>query len=224
MNYQWIKEKRKSIKVTISPQNDIIIKTPPFIEEKDIENFLDENKKWLNKSLQRNKNLKKRDRPLTFKQSDTCYYLGKKYTLQIEESKKWKIRLDNNFLYIKTPTPNETDSIREKLIDWYKKRAKEVISDRTFIHAEKMSLSYNQIRIKNTKTRWGSCSSKKNLNFNWKLIMTPMEVLDYIVIHELSHLTHMDHSKKFWHLVEQHCENYKDHVKWLKEHHLLLEI
>ncbi len=75
----------------------------------------------------------------------------------------------------------------------------------------------NQIRIKDQKTRWGSCSSKNNLNFSWRLIMAPERVLDYVVVHELCHLTHMNHGKEFWALVESVMPDYKDCKKWLRE-------
>ena len=80
------------------------------------------------------------------------------------------------------------------------------------------------IRIKNQKTRWGSCSSIGNLNFNWKLSMAPYEVIEYVVIHELCHRLEMNHSKKFWNHVEKLCPKYKTHSKWLSENHFRLNL
>lgn len=86
-------------------------------------------------------------------------------------------------------------------------------------HYEKlMGLSCNKITVRDQKTRWGSCSSKGNLNLNYRLAYMPPEILDYVVVHELAHLRHMDHSREFWALVETYLPDYKECRKWLKEH------
>ncbi len=86
-------------------------------------------------------------------------------------------------------------------------------------HYEKiMGLSCNRITVKNQKTRWGSCSNKKNLNFNYKLAYMPEKILDYVVVHELAHLRQMNHSREFWSLVERYLPDYRERRKWLKEH------
>ena len=97
--------------------------------------------------------------------------------------------------------------------DW----AKETITKRVAYFARLMGVSYRNITIREQKTRWGSCSSEKNLNFNWKLILAPPEVLDYVVVHELCHLKEMNHSKAFWDEVGKVMPNYETHKLWLKE-------
>lgn len=78
--------------------------------------------------------------------------------------------------------------------------------------------TFTRITIRDQKTRWGSCSARGTLSFNWRLMLAPPAVLDYVVVHELCHLTHMNHSKAFWALVESVCPDYRAHRKWLKEH------
>ncbi|PIR43823.1 zinc-dependent protease, partial [candidate division WWE3 bacterium CG10_big_fil_rev_8_21_14_0_10_32_10] len=87
-----------------------------------------------------------------------------------------------------------------------------------------LNLKYKKIYIKNVKTIWGSCSSRKNLNFNYKLVMAPHNIIDYVVIHEVCHLVHQNHSKSFWSLVKSIDPNFKEHKKWLHEngHNLTL--
>jgi predicted metal-dependent hydrolase len=87
-----------------------------------------------------------------------------------------------------------------------------------------MGVKTGEIRIKGQKTLWGSCSSKGNLNFNWKVAFAPRKVVDYLIIHELSHLRLMNHSKSFWQIVEKYMPEYKTQQKWLKEHNYLLKI
>ena len=96
--------------------------------------------------------------------------------------------------------------------------AEQHIPRRVAVYAGKMGVTYGRIRIKDQKTLWGSCSSRKNLNFNWRLVMAPGEVLDYVVVHELCHLKHMNHSAEFWDCVEEILPEYREHRRWLKVH------
>ena len=104
-----------------------------------------------------------------------------------------------------------------KLEAAYRRKARERIGQRTAYFAALMGVTYGRISIRSAKTRWGSCSSEKNLNFNWKLILALPEVLDYVVIHELCHLKEMNHSKAFWDEVEKVMPEYETYKLWLKE-------
>ena len=99
----------------------------------------------------------------------------------------------------------------------YKKQARKKITNLVEYYASIMNVSYGRIAIREQKTCWGSCSSKKNLNFNWKLILMPVEIMEYVVVHELAHLFEMNHSKQFWKIVENYIPDYKNRKKWLKE-------
>lgn len=96
--------------------------------------------------------------------------------------------------------------------------ALEVIPVKVKHYASLMKVQYGRITIRNQKTRWGSCSSKRNLNFNCLLMLAPDDVVDYVVVHELCHLIEMNHSKAFWSQVEQVMPDYKKHKQWLKDH------
>ncbi len=100
----------------------------------------------------------------------------------------------------------------------YARKAGETIAVRAAYFAQKMGVSYGKITIREQKTRWGSCSSKGNLNFNWKLILMPREVLDYVVVHELAHRKEMNHSRAFYQVVESIMPDYKIWQNWLREH------
>lgn len=108
--------------------------------------------------------------------------------------------------------------------NYYKNKAKVLIRERLQYFNEFYGFSYNRVSFRNQKTRWGSCSSEKNLNFNWRLILAPLEILDYVVVHELSHLKEMNHSSDFWTLVEKQIPDYKKRKEWLKENHYLLNL
>lgn len=115
----------------------------------------------------------------------------------------------------------DTEEVQKLTMDEVRQladRALKVIPEKVKYYAEIMDVHYGKITIRNQKTRWGSCSGKGNLNFNCLLMLTPDEVIDYVVVHELCHLIEMNHSKAFWQQVERMMPDYKEHRRWLKEH------
>lgn len=107
--------------------------------------------------------------------------------------------------------------LRECVVNRYKDQAKKLFKEKVQKYAAIMQLKYGNISVKEQKTRWGSCSSLGNLNFNWKLIMMPEAIIDYVIVHELSHLKFMDHSKNFWNEVEKYLPDYKTRRNWLSK-------
>lgn len=99
---------------------------------------------------------------------------------------------------------------------WMIEKGSEIIKKRTAEYSVILGVKYNNIRIKDTKTRWGSCSSKRNLNFNYRILMAPEKVMDYIIVHELCHLKHMNHGKQFWETVALYMPDYQNQKEWLK--------
>ena len=116
------------------------------------------------------------------------------------------------------PTPVPTAQLEE----WLKREAKTLIYRRVAELAMLHKYEFERVRVSGAKTRWGSCSSKNNINISWKLIMAPGHILDYVILHELAHLKHMNHSKAFWGQVEKSCDHYDDSRKWLKKHGRML--
>lgn len=115
-------------------------------------------------------------------------------------------------------SPKDSAKPRELLNAWYKGKAEALFLDRAAFWAARMGLAYRAVRIKDQRTLWGSCSREGNLNFNWRVVLAPPEVLDYLVIHELAHLREMNHSRRFWAHVAAQCPDWRAHRKWLREH------
>ena len=118
--------------------------------------------------------------------------------------------------------PNEASErqtvIRQLIASFYQKQGRRVLAERTRVISNKMSLRPASISFRSQKTRWGSCSSRGKISLNWRLIFAPPEVIDYVVIHELSHLRHYNHSAAFWNLVATEAPNYAVHKRWLRDH------
>lgn len=117
-----------------------------------------------------------------------------------------------------------TPQQREGLEKRYRQAAKEYFPRRVAYYAQQIGVTYGTIRIAGQKTRWGSCSSKGTLSFNWKLMLAPPKVLDYVVVHELCHRKEMNHSPRFWKLVEEIMPDYKEYKQWLKENGNTLQL
>ncbi|MDE6995855.1 MAG: M48 family metallopeptidase [Lachnospiraceae bacterium] len=116
------------------------------------------------------------------------------------------------------PVSDLTDAQRDALTQRYIAAAKEYFPKRAAYFHQFTGGTYNRITIRDQKTRWGSCSAKGTLSFNWRLMLAPPAILDYVVVHELCHLTHMDHSAAFWQAVESVYPDYRSARQWLKEH------
>jgi Predicted metal-dependent hydrolase len=108
--------------------------------------------------------------------------------------------------------------IQDSIMAWYKVEARRVLQSKLKEQAKKMQVTYREFRLKDQKTRWGSCSNQGNINLNWRIIMAPEEVIDYLVIHELAHLTQPNHSEKFWQRVGTFMPDYVRRRNWLRDH------
>ncbi len=206
--YKIIKSKRKSIAAKIDENGRIIICAPYFVNKQTINRFFNENKtKILNFQNQVVENINKRK---NFKINGTLKLLGMDFPVIYKD----KVSFENNKFFL----PDKDFSlIKNDIISLYKNLAKNLILDRIEYYKDKIGVDYNFVKIKSVKSRWGSCSSKKNLNFSWKLVMANIKIVDYVVVHELCHLKEMNHSEKFWREVEKILPDYKVRIKMLRD-------
>ena len=208
--HKIIKSKRRTLSLSINENAELIVRAPNQISNKQIEEFIIEKSKWINK----NKNLMQ-SRINEMNDSDSDYlFLGNIYPLiKVYENPN---KIDFNGTEFITSIKNQ-DKFKASLKSWYKIKFKEIAIPRLNYFSDKYNLKINQVRFKNQKTLWGSCSSKNNINLNYLLVMAPMLVIDYVIIHELVHTVHKNHSENFWNAVEAIMPDYKKAKKWLNK-------
>jgi predicted metal-dependent hydrolase len=173
---------------------------------------------WIIKKLEYLKNTQQSCIPRKFVDGESFLYLGEDYQLQVEQDDilgRLEVKLYSDRLGMCIPIKGE-ETIEKALEAWYHRKAKEKILERVGYFQDRLTKQPNRIVIKDQKKRWGSCSSKGNLNFNWRIVMAPLVIIDYIVVHEMCHLVHLNHSKEFWNLVGEILPDYKEMKKWLK--------
>lgn len=207
-----IKSFRKTLSMKFDNSWTLIVKAPYFTSDRTIHNFIEKNKLWIEKT--RNNFIEKTK---IFDFWEKFFYLWNEYVL-LSDLTSEKMKFDWINFYLSNKHKNK---IREKFLEFYKMESSFYIKTKTLEIASVNNLKYNVIKITSAKTRWGSCTSKKNLNFSFRLIMAPKSSIDYVIVHELAHLLEMNHSPKFWHNVSTFFDrldlwNYKDHQKWLK--------
>ncbi len=151
-----------------------------------------------------------RQRAAVLARGDSVPYLGETLALAPEPGRKRVAQRGTSLL-----VPAGEDRI-PALERWYRGMAREEISRRLDRACSAVGVSYTRLSIRDQRTRWGSCSRSGALSFNWRLLLAPEQVLDYVIWHEVCHLRVMDHSPRFWSLLAGHCPDYRDHVSWLK--------
>ena len=188
-----------------------------------IEKFLVHNRQFIESSLGEIKKMKAKYPRPEFLSGEKLLFLGKERTLEVIWS--WKTRAQVEFLEDTIELKSSIEATREQrqraLAKSYESQARLHLKERLHFWSLRMGLKPSRVSFRRQRTRWGSCSSDGSISLNWKLVAAPEAVIDYVIIHELAHLVHPNHSERFWRLVEQFCPDRKIHSRWLKanQHH-----
>jgi len=208
MNYQLIRSKRKTLSLQINSYAELIVRAPNQLSVKKIEQFIDEKSDWIEKKSN-SISLKKPQKP-NYTDGEKFLYLGEEYPLSVNTAQAKGLSFDGQIFSLHAGGKVE-------FLSWYKASFKKIAIPRLDYYAKNHQLSYNQVRLKNQKTLWGSCSGVNNINLNYLLIGAPISVIDYVIVHELCHSVHKNHSKSFWQLVFSILPNYKASKRWLQD-------
>ena len=209
-----INPKLKHIYLSFSEEGELIIKSPK-VSPTQIEQLLLKKASWINNS--RRKFKEKKGKSIDFRSKSELYFLGEAHQLHLVayEKKRTKLSFDGDLFTLYYSVYDE--KVFQRHIDtFYKEEAKQYIPELVNTWAKRMGLVYNNVSFRKTKRQWGSCSGRNNLSFNTMMMKLPLDVIQYIIVHELVHIVHKHHQKSFWQLVEQYLPEYKTQVKELK--------
>lgn len=210
--------KRKTLSIQVEAPDIITVIAPLKTSEEKTLEVVKTKSKWIVQKLFEIREMEYRKRSRQYINGESFIYMGRNYSLQIVLDSNITLpeaKLNRGKLYVYTNSKDE-DVIKKAIENWYKDKAKEKIQERIDYYQPYFDIKPSMVKIKEQQKRWGSCSSKKVLLFNWKCIMAPSPVIDYIVVHEMCHIVHMNHSKEFWALVKKVLPDYEDRKAWLK--------
>lgn len=208
-----IRSQRRTLALIVERDGSITVCAPMKMPEKDILDFVDKHAKWVQKKQKEVQSLNS-EQPRQYKPGESFLFLGESYPLEIVRDADQKLTLDGSFRLTESAHAQAEAVFRS----WYREQARALLSARVAFFADQFQVQVGTIRITSARTRWGSCTSKGNLSFSWRLILTPSDVIDYVVIHELAHTVHHNHSKRFWKLVEKWMPDYKERKKQLRQY------
>jgi len=201
----------------INPEKGLIVRVPNKASDSDIEELLEQKINWIIKKLaiakQRASEVPRHD----YRPGDIFHLMGEKFVLTYSVGKRDLVETTGFFLSVTLKPDTPQEKVPELIRKWYINRAREIVNERVVSYSRSLGVRPNRISIRSQSKRWGSCSAKGNLNFNWKLVMAPPEILDYVVAHELCHMLYLDHQKDFWKTLKKVMPDYQYRRKWLKD-------
>lgn len=220
--YQIVRSsRRKNLTITVERDRSIIVHAPESASDEAIQRVVDSKRQWLFEKL--NHPQKYQDLPhppgKEVVAGESALYLGQEYRIEIQETPSGEVEFTKHFTI-----PNaRKEKRREVLKEWYLNRAREIVLPRTRRFADELGVHFTEAKIVDNRYRWGSCTVKDCVNFNWRLIKAPMFVIDYVIVHELAHLLEANHTPRFWNIVRAKVTTADKAKTWLKERGQILE-
>lgn len=214
-----IRSHRRTIALEVTPAATLIVRAPLQASAPFIEKIIRQKSSWIVKKLNEMKK-----RPLSpfheYADGEVFFFLGRAYPMHIINNVSITIERSDKLYVSSTLLPD----IRNHIKGWYKEEARKEIQARCMWFSMKTGHVPTSVRITDAQRRWGSCTHKGGLNFSWRLIQAPPDIVDYVVVHELVHISQPDHSRQFWEKVRKVMPDYERRRKWLRENERLLKI
>lgn len=216
------KSRRKTLALKVQ-QGKVTVHMPQSMPMRIAHQFVRDKTAWLRRQLNRHAALPQRGLNV----GDQQLFLGQWYPSAHGSNTARRSAVlftDEQFiLETRQRQPADSEMFRKQLSAFYRQQAHEYLPQRINDLAAELNLIPNSIRIRYYKSRWGSCHGNGEIRLNWQLIQAPRDIIDYVIVHELCHLRHMNHSSAFWALVEKHCADYRTHRQWLRDNGTLLQ-
>ncbi len=212
-----IRSRRKTLAISVDSMGRLIVRAPLHCSEARIFAFIREKEKWILK-----KQAEKKGAGVQLPSDNLDGYelmlLGRRCKIHVVETLNVRYDYESQSVYL--PEKNT----KERLIKWLKENAKRIFSAVTEETAKKMGVAYKSVTVTSARGRWGSCSYDNAIHYSFRLLFAPKEVVEYVVVHELTHVQHKNHSKSFWTAVERFVPDWKEKRKWLHTHNALMQV
>lgn len=209
---------RKSLEISVEPPNIVNVVAPIDTTEEVIDQKVKKKAQWIVQKLFLFKDMEYQKINRELVNGESFMYLGRNYSLQLIRDEKIKepiVKLFQGKFYITTPDMNQ-EQLKTSLEKWYREKTLEKVLEKASYYQHFFKKTPNAIKVKEQHKRWASCTSKNELLFNWRCVMAPSSVLDYIVVHEMCHMFYLNHSKEFWDLLSSVMPDYEWRKEWLK--------
>lgn len=213
--------KRRSVAIAVRG-GEVSLSAPMGVCERELQQWLAGKRGWVLAKLKQ-QNLHALEIPSRhYGNGDSLYYLGAEYPLQVMAAARSSVSFSHNDGFVVAlansgarPVSARVQTLLQK---WFKRRALDLLCAKTQLLCARMNLTVNDVCVRRTKSKWGHCTSKGVIQYNWLILCAPEPVVDYLIAHEVCHLRHHNHSSAFWGLVESVCQDYTDHKVWLQRY------
>jgi hypothetical protein len=211
---QVIRSKRKTVGLYVESDGRLIVRAPRGVPRAFIDAFVQEKEAWIREKQALARQMAKQSRPRQFVDGENFLFLGESYPLQIVDHQAKPLVFDAGFHLRRDAQPQAVAHFEA----WYRGQARKLISERVAWYAQQHGFHYKKIRIGAARTRWGSSSTTGTLSFTWRLIMAPLDMIDYVVVHELVHTRVRNHSPAYWQALAEIMPDYKSRLDWFYKH------
>ena len=215
-----IRSNRKTVSLQINENAELVVRVPNQISTEKILQIVEQNSNWIARNRRAMLFKISESQPKKFIEGEEFLYLGKSFKLKISRKLNGQLHIEDDHFILGA---NVLDR-RKAFLEWYKNAAFLKLSERTAIIARNSELKYSAIKITSAQKRWGSCSRDGGINYTWRLVMAPIPIIDYVVLHELAHTVARNHSSRFWNIVKKNMPDYPIRQKWLRDNVFNLRI
>jgi predicted metal-dependent hydrolase len=210
-------DRARRLRIVVAPEGVEVV-LPRRMALRHAEEFVAEKRPWIERTLRAYRDAEKSLPPVRLEDGGQVPYLGLTLPMRVHVE-PWRTRPGvsrrGGTLHVGVAEPGE-EAVRDALVRWYRRQARVEIGERLDWATLRAGSHYAKLQIRDGSSRWASCSSTGTMSFSWRLLLAPEPVLGYVVEHEVAHLDVLDHSKRFWSLLESRCPDYRDHERWLR--------
>lgn len=208
--------RKKSASIYLDGEG-VKVRVPEGLPDNRVRDLISRKSPWIKRKL-REAETAVPPRPREFVSGETFCYLGRNYRLKVLPGDTTSLKLKGGYLEANIPSSSRTqeNDVSFLLVDWYQRHARERLEEKTRRYAKILQVKPGSVSVKDYKSQWGSCSAKGDISYNWRIVMAPHRIVDYVVVHELCHLLEHNHSPAYWCHVERILPDFRECREWLR--------